>query len=619
MMWWMAAAFAADVSQFAWVADLRAQPGSVDGVYAFQVPSALRSAADPADGSDLWVVDAQGQTAPVAWLRGVPEEVSVRVQPLGDASHFELTLPEGAADSLRVQLPGADGVARLRASAWDGAAWTSWGEPTQVWRHGTWSADELRGPATRGPLRVEITDSTWEGGLSFRAFANPLPGLQPVTLPAALGPIEVFEDGTARYRLRLPHALPVKRVQFTTDEAIFEREVRVRAVSLVEDWRQAQGTLRRVHWLGTSLEDLTLPIEEVQPSREYEVELPSTGMTPLRLTGATVELTHLAGIVRGTPPFRVYGGGLPGTAPPSDLGVAAHVLARALDGWLEPGEVSDNPAWISELERSGVTLPAVAVDTRARWRAPVTGGPGLVSIPLVDARWDALGGRDLRIEDGEGRQIPYTRYGLAVAEWQEPKRTRTEDAGVSRLVVEHPWPGGAVESLTLETAAPWFARTVTVYQVAGARLIPVRTLRWQGDEHPGALSLHIDHPLSRTFVVEIDNGNNAPLPVSRLAVSRKVEEIRAQLPAGGVWLTWGDPRVNHPNYDLELLQAVVMEREAARAEVGPPEYLGRPSLTWGERLALAAGILAFAVGVLAVLVTGLRPAPAQETPKENPA
>ncbi|MBN2797969.1 MAG: hypothetical protein JXX28_02365 [Deltaproteobacteria bacterium] len=626
VLWMVGLAWGAEIDRYPWQAEVSCGACSGEGVYAFEVPVALRSAEDPPDGSDLTVVDARGQEVPVAWVLGGGAVTStpLSARPLPEPYSYVLGATDLAVDEIEVRLPGDGCLAEVRVERLEGEVAVPWGAPQRVWREGSSVQERVRVPPSTGPWKITLHPYRWgrRDRVSFSGVSEAFPGLGPqhLTLPVS-DPI-LDEDGGAAYIVRLPHPLPLRAISLRVDEPLFERTVTVRPLrdDSGRGWETAQGSVRRVQMGGASLDEVRVALGSITPSRALQLEIPTRGKLPLTLTGVELEVQGRIGVVRGEPPFTLYGGAPAGTTPPSDLGVAVTELAAAVTAVLPVGAVGPSPVYVPPEVRGGLIAPSVPLDTEPSWRAPVIGGPGLVAVALDADRFSRSEGghAELRLSDAEGRQIPAVLYQRAEGEVREGLPfTRDEERSTSRLVVKNPWPGRALQGLTLHSPAPTFDRQLTVSRVDGARLMPLRVIRWQAADRPRTLSVRLDDVVGEELVIEIENGNNPPLPLDAVGLSVKTWELRAWLPEGEVFLSGGDPRADAPDYDLSLVQSELLLREAAPATLGPFEELGAPPRSLLDRAVLGGGLAAFALGLLGMVVGLLRRIP--EAPPEAPA
>ena len=140
--------------------------------------------------------------------------------------------------------------------------------------------------------------------------------------------------------------------------------------------------------------------------------------------------------------------------------------------------------------------------------------------------------------------------------------------------------------------------------------MPIRTLRWIGGQRPGQLALSVRQPVPSTLVIEIDNGDDPPLPVDDIQVTVPSWELVTMLPPGPTRLYHGNPKLPTPDYDLALLEPLLASRVVQRATLGPAEAAPRRALSWLDRAMLATGIGILAVGLMWLLADLIRRTPA---------
>lgn len=630
---WLALTAQAGPEQFPLLAelDLPAQ-----GITRFTVPLALRSADDPPDQSDLWLVDATGAAVPVAWLRGeqgdepvLPGE-GLDLRPLpGNA--LQVTVSGRPLSGVRLPVRQSPGAIAYTVETLDGAQVSG---PHLVWSLGRASADLVPLPASTGSwvLRPKVVHGLWaelpRTGTGSRRLA---PHTAPHLITVQVGPPTLSEDGYAWYELPLPSPLPVRRAQPRPLEDVFEREAHL--VAAPDQGLDAAGyayglgdptVLTRVNLGGSSLDDTWLPLTG-RPSDLLRLYVRTEAEAPLTLPEVVLEVEGLDGVVRdpGPGPHRLYGGAPPGSAPPRDLQVAAYELASLATQVDAAGEVQPNPDYSPPEVSAGVVDPGPPLSTRGfRWTAPVTGGPGLVRIPLpeqvlVDAS-DGLG--DLRLVDNELRQIPYfLRRRAAPNVWADLPMRRSEQGSTSLIEVDLPTPDLLLSAVTLHTPSTAFRREVAVGFPGGGTLTRVRSASWWGTSRPDAITLGLQQRFANTLVIEIDNGDNGPLPISGVDLAWPRWELVAHLPEGEVNLLYGHRRLDAPQYDLELLRAAVDQRATREATLGAASPIVLGSLSGTDAAAVYGGLAVLVLGLGALLLQLLRtPAEAmEEAPKAD--
>lgn len=443
------------------------------------------------------------------------------------------------------------------------------------------------------------------------------------TLTAPVGVLT--EDGTVRYALDLGGPRHVTGLRFDVGDELFDRNVRigVPTESRVPMLDQS-GQITRVKMAGTAIDrtlidgiDLRTDSLIVDVTTDVGRALDVRGID-VRSTGAELILKDVkAGA------YTVFVGGLPHGSS-SDLGGARVELMRtaaALDASTTP--VEPNPAWIPRAtveQTDGVGAPI----NLARWRfgRPIDAPPGWARIPidrtvLAHARPDLA---DLRVIDAEGNQVPMLVYALGGEEpWTTPPFERTEKGSRSEIRVELGEDDAPVASVRLKTGRDLFAREVTILRDRGTITEPLRRVRWQGTEQGHELAIAVDAVLGRTLLIQIENGDNPPLPVEAIEVTSPRWEARAKIPGPGARLVYGSPRDTFPTYDLALLRDDVQRMPVAVATLGPEAALGGVKASVVDKAVVAAAIAVLALGLLGLVIRVLRGATNPETASTPPA
>ncbi len=618
-MWFvlmLSVAFGADLDRYPVRAAL-----TLSGPSLVSVPPALRSHADPENGSDLLLVDASGRPVPVAWARGAspPERIPLQFRPTMEQDRYALGALDRAIDGVDVLLPADGMAATVQLHAQVAGAFAPVGEPTLVWRTPESTQGRVSLPSTRGPLQATLTwhgrrspeDPTWTG---LRETAG---SVEPDRLRLAVTDQRVEEGGWARYTVPLPAALPVRALTLHPVGEVFNRGALVRAEALEPlDWRSAEARIQRLR-IGTAAVDQTRFPVRLPPTRTLIVYVETSGLLPLDIPEVTVELDGLAGLVPepGEGPHWLYGGAPAGTSPPSDLQLAVPELWSMVGASAEVGAVEANPAFVPPDLRSGVSAPGPALGDGWAWRRAITGS-GLVRIPLdahvaANARPDRA---DLRIVDAQGRQIPYL-MGTRPSEVDHGALpfTRVEEGGLSRITIEVPDPRVPLSTLTLSTDSPLFQRRVTLERARGSRLEPLRSFEWVGADRPVTMTLDVGAVIGDRLLVTIDNGANPPLPITGVRGTWPRWEVVARLPDGGAELWYGSPRATAPRYDLAEVRDDVLARATVEATLDAPREVAPPERSWWDRLIVLAGLGVLGLGLLALTISLLRAVPEPES------
>lgn len=592
-----------------------------EGPVRVRVPPGLRTAADPVDGSDLLLLDAAG--APVAFARvegdpGWREAAAVAVAATADPRVFRLDPDGRAIDEIEVSLPHGVPAATVTVRA-DGAVLAG---PEVVYDLPGGRRREIRFAPTGSEVSVEVVPTT--GRLTvppaFLAWRRAAPAVAPDRIEVPVGAPWIQENGFVRYEVRLERALPIDRVTLRATDLVWERQAEAQALPWHQPpdaqggqlWPGATVPIRRIALGTTGVELATIP-GPPSPTDRLAVLVSAQGQPPLDVPSVVAELdgVELVVLEPGPGPHTLYGGAPPGTSPPWDLQVAAPELARAASIVVAPGPVADNPAWVSPEARANLAAPGSELPTdRFAWRRPVE-GTGLARIPLPvevlsTARPD-LG--DLRLATDGGRQVPYVLRRRPSDTDLEVEVRRLERPRTSVLRVALPEEGVPISTVTLATAATVFERRVIVSRVRGTGLEPLRAITWVGRDRPMALSIDVSQPVGRELVVEIENGDDPPLPIDEVTVRAGGWELVAVLPEGGASLLYGAPAEGAPSYDLALLSTELVARAASEATVGERERAGRKALGALDRVLLAIGIGVLALGLLGLAADLLRKLP----------
>lgn len=244
---------------------------------------------------------------------------------------------------------------------------------------------------------------------------------------------------------------------------------------------------------------------------------------------------------------------------------------------------------------------------RWRFRAPVTAAAaGLVQARVPPAVFRAArpGLGDIRLVRG-GAEVPYlvergpdeeTLAGAAPA--------RSEEPGATLLTVDLGAPVPA-DCVRLETPAAAFWRAVEVESADDGRhwreVARGAVYRREGEE---ALAVRFGEEHARYLRLRIENGDDRPLPVSRISVDAL--SARILFGAGSaqqLWLYFGNVSARAPAYDLA--RVLPPDRAAAAAAtIGRTEQNPAYRAPWTERhhevlyaaLLTAIAVLAWTVG-----------------------
>lgn len=610
----------------------RAAVSLPDGPARIHLPLELRSAADPPDGTDLLLVNGAGDEIPVVRTEGEQRRASpvpADVVPTGTPGVFEVT-PSGPVDRLSVDLPR--GVPSATVTLQDGDEILA--GPETVWRDANGSRLTVGLPRREDPFLV-VVDARRVGalartppGLSFERVDGERtpPDFVPVTLE---DPAEQ-ENGWARWTIHLPRPIPADRVSITTSDPNLDREAGLLWLPLFDGGPTGPEAVpgrtgrlfRRTSPGGRVREDLVLPTPAGDPTDGLLLLVRSDDQPFPALTGAALQVDGVTLFVPdpGPGPHWLYVGAPPGTSPRWDEGDALD-LFREDAPLAEPSEPEPNPVFRPIESRAELFVPGRALDPTDFHRQRAVEGEGLVRIPLppevlAAARSDLA---DLRLVDPGGRQVPYlVRRTHRPAPLGGVTTERAERGARSVIGVELPTGDLAAVTLALRTEAMVFDRRVFVSATRPHRVL--RSLRWQGGGEAPSLVTEVPGPVPRRLEVEIENGDNGPLPVT-VEVWTDGVELVAVLPPGGTRLWYDGPSVTAPRYDVAALdlryRTELLQRALQEAALGPERPTAQVALRWFDRVLLGLGIAVFAGGLLVLLVDLLRKLPPPASPAEE--
>ncbi|HLY38040.1 MAG TPA: DUF3999 family protein [Candidatus Binatia bacterium] len=466
------------------------------------------------------------------------------------------------------------------------------------------------------PEDVRYLRVTWDDRSSARlpapqvaaarvATAVTPPAPERVPLPFEARP---SEPGKSRFRLRLPAVgMPLRALELDCPGEHLLRPAYVAEARLdggeVTPHELGQAVLRRTARGGLVAADLRIPI--ATPSEpELELVVDDGDNPPLDLRGVWAELAPLPWIYFESPDGATLVarfGDAKIAAPRYDLEAARAAVAGTTPPGARWGETVATAQPEPPPPDAAAAVPAVGapVDPKMfRFARPLPDGPtGLTAVALdaaVLAHSRALA--DVRVVDGEGRQVPYV-----VEHLDEPLEMTLAELvpiagtthGESRYRLTLPYANLPVARLVLTTTARVFERRVALrVEQAGpdartpAREQTVAQATWlhaDPDASAPALTILVPSLDTSTVTVAIDDGDNSRLPVAPprlLLPARRVRLFRVS--DEPLRLLYGAPGLSAPRYDLALLAPRVLG--ASANEIAPAPETGA-----GEAPASAAG------------------------------
>jgi hypothetical protein len=183
--------------------------------------------------------------------------------------------------------------------------------------------------------------------------------------------------------------------------------------------------------------------------------------------------------------------------------------------------------------------------------------------------------RDLRVRDDHGREIPYaidpdgTPSETLVAASALANERPADAPSAQRASLVLPADDQQIVGIRYATTTPVFARDVEVDCSADgetwAHLASERI--WRYDGSPPQLAFEADWHCSRWYRVTIDDHDDAPLANARVTLLARAHEIVFPVARGRRYtLTWGDPALEPPSYDLRT----VLDNEPWHAQRATP-------------------------------------------------
>jgi hypothetical protein len=424
------------------------------------------------------------------------------------------------------------------------------------------------------------------------------------------------EPQKSRYRIALPGpSLPIEAIEAVVANGEVFRTAAVFAQHF-ESGRIAplplgSSTLKRAERYGGVAADLAVRVQRPQDV-DLELVVDDGNNPPLALTGIDARLAPLPWIwfesADGAPLTARYGDARK-RAPSYDVeasrkSIAASAPLRAAWSSSERPSAPDNAeaATLASFRGAGVRRE----DYRfARGLAHAPAGVARLALD-ADVLARSRGLADIRLVDGENRQVPYIVENSA-APLAVPLKVpqRTADGSSSRYDVELPYetlPAGT--RLIITTSAKVFERQVTLRAAADDRrareAYALETLTWtstQPDLAPPPLEFDVTPAQTRHLELLISEGDNAPLPIASLRLQMPAAALRFYNAGSALTLLYGNARAEAPQYDLALLAPHILgepARElslAAAAAEAPETTPGGTKIFWVALAAATIGLL----------------------------
>jgi len=389
------------------------------------------------------------------------------------------------------------------------------------------------------------------------------------------------EPGKSRYRLRLPGAnLPVVAIELEVASGDVFRdasvsEPRLSGGELVPE-SLGTGKLRRTERFGAAASDLAIPIR-FPASGDLDLIVDDGNNPPLPITAVRAKLAPLPWIYFDAPPVGTitarYGDARL-TAPHYDLEASRQAIERTSPPHAKWSGSTRPTAAEASLDTSLAAFRGAPVDRdQFRYERAIPPARRGVTRLLLDADVLTRSRRldDVRIVDAETRQVPYiVESSDAPLALELPVQRSEGSAQTSRYALQLPYdhfPSGS--RLVIRTDARVFDRNVTLQRLPDDRRTrgeeSLASTAWRGtDPSLAAPPLSFDVPVSdaRALELRIDEGDNAPIPVTSVSLLIPSASLRFYHPGTPLRLLYGNEGVAAPHYDLSLLAPRVLAEPA---------------------------------------------------------
>lgn len=638
-------------------------PAGDQFLVALPLPPELRARLQP-ELRDLRLVGADGREVPWVADRQAPREQAEQWSgSLTDARQEKRQSSQWLLDlgaprrfgEVELRVAGTDFVKRLKLEASDdGQAWRPLRDDAGVfdrpWAGGRARRTTIELVASQTARYLRLTaDDTRSAPMTVEAVTvrDVRTGPEARWERRATVVSEGGRDRWSLYRLEVEPGLPLERLTLVAADPAFSRRVRLREIRAghggEEQLLLGEGTLWRLKLDEAQLVGESLDLDvAVGSGGRLVLEVEDGDSPPLRQVSVRVggPVTRLVFPRPAAAPTLYYGN--PATrAPLYDLsGLQARRAVETAPGLAGLGPEAENPVYVRPAPLAQVSSSGAALEVR-RWRHErMFGVPQedlytltLTPQDLARARAD-LG--DLRLVDGQGRQVPYilepraaeARLALSV-EHDTPQGTTSRH----RLTLPVDTPAGPpappvpLEALELRIVEPFFSRPA---RLSGRAPGAGRELRvWQGtlarrSESSSPLVLPLDGVARRELWLEIDEGDDRPLTLAQAEGVLRVARLAFKAAPGPHRLLVGNEEAAAPRYDLALLSREVLAYSALSVSPGAladnpafrrtgAEYLRQAPptlLLWGALLGAVIALLL----MTARLLRSAQPAPSAARP-----
>jgi hypothetical protein len=439
----------------------------------------------------------------------------------------------------------------------------------------------------------------------------------------------------SRYRVTLPAAgLPITAIQVQVAPGdVFRQATVTQPVLQANEIVQVpigSSTLGRASRDGAIAEDLTIPVTR-PAANELTLSIDTDAKPPLPVTGINAVYAPQPWIYfessDGAPLTARYGNPT-AAAPQYDLEAARRFIGGASIATARWASASASSAAAAKESTPALPSRGAKVDRASfRYARPLPSSPAGMAVVPLDAHVLAFSRNqeDVRIVDAEGRQIPYVlerRQEPLAIELKVPARVQAGHVSKYRLALPYAsLPDEA--TLVLTTTARVFERQVSIIAGETRRGEPreLANESWRNsDPETPAAKFTVTVPVhgSNELDVAIDEGDNAPLPITAAQLLLPGYAVRFDHPGTPLWLVYGNREAQTPRYDLALLAPQLFTMPAHELFLGA--VAGAPANEDGVQrkyfwIAIAAAVLALIVLLSRLLLA----APAAAVPSDKAA
>jgi hypothetical protein len=457
-------------------------------------------------------------------------------------------------------------------------------------------------PPGRYTLRAS-QEMSWQGVTV--SWAHPV-DVEPIVKEYAVSGPTPGEPGFSVYEVSLPTGgMKPDRIELVVEDPRFLRDVNLLS-SAVDPWMMGQeinlgsGAIERLNLEGTAVEHLSLELGGVPLGDRLILQVEDGRDAPLAIKAVRLRLPQARLVVTdaGAGPHTLYAVPTLPDERPHDLTHATAELLRSDPplavpaGWAANPEYNPAAALPEGLLRGA---PAeVTMHKGSRTMSGVAGQATRWSLPVDLLAQTARDLSDLRVVDGEGRQVPYLidKDGVRAL---SSTTTREEQGKTTKLTLRLDQ-RTVVQRVILRAEDPAFSREIRV---------EAHQRYWERtpDDAPSPLSLDLSGQVLDSLEILIGNGDDAPLGPITVELYGPVISVLAVHPGDGARLYYAG-EAESPSYDLSLLAPVLLRGALQVGELGPHEEMS-PSTDVDRKVAMAA-VLAMALVMLGLVAKLVR-------------